>query len=242
MRIGIIHLGDICNILISSSLNKGLLKQYKDADITWIVDNSECASIFQYTKNCKAVLASEFLHTEYEPFDILINLSPNVHPADPVLKYKEFIGFNGSEESLVYYEVIYGNRKTSMNPFQVYYRLAGMKWRGEGYGIVYYPKTRVKKDWVAVAIDRNKLRHYVNDNLVAKNAFRMLLLPYKKNVYRRMDEINRCSFIITDDLLTLHLSLFLRKQVHFLETFQLNSEPELFGNGVIYPVPKQIVI
>jgi len=62
-------------------------------------------------------------------------------------------------------------------------------------------------------------------------------IPYKKNIFKRMDEINRCKKIITDDFLTLHLSLYLRKYVYFLQTLPSNTKIELFKNGEIHQVP-----
>jgi hypothetical protein len=189
----------------------------------------------------RVLLAHEFLNNPMDEADVVVNLTPAIHPADPALKFKKFIGFNGEDEDASdYHEVLHGTRKTNMNIFQVYFRLAGMTWRGEGYGVTYYPKTRTRKNSVAIAIAHAKLRHYVNDNL-DPGAFRLALVPYKRNVFKRLDEINRCAHVMTDDLLTMHLSVMLRKKVHFLETIPLNTRPEFFGNGEIYRVPPKIV-
>ena len=66
-------------------------------------------------------------------------------------------------------------------------------------------------------------------------------IPYKKNIFKRMDEINRCKEIITDDLITFHLAMSMRKYVYYLETFPLTTRLELFGNGEICKVPMNII-
>lgn len=241
MKIYVLNLGDVQECLVSSSLNRGLLRKYGRHDLTWVVKGEEEKSLFQYTQGLRVLLAHEFLNNLMDEADIVVNLTPAIHPADPALKFKKFVGFNSEDEDASdYHEFIHGSRKTNMNVLQVYFRLAGMTWRGEGYGITYYPKTRTRKNSVAIVIDHSKLRHYVNDNLSA-DAFKLVLVPYKRNVFKRLDEINRCVHVITDDLLTMHLSVMLKKKVHFLETIPLNTKLEFFGNGEIYKVPTKIV-
>jgi hypothetical protein len=85
------------------------------------------------------------------------------------------------------------------------------------------------------AVNAN-LRNYVLDNLEVDDK-KLWYIPYKKNIFKKMDEINRCKKVITDDLLTLHLALSLRKYVYYLETYPHTLRLELFKNGQIYPVP-----
>lgn len=241
MKICVIHLGDICDCFIASSINKGFLRKYRDAEITWVVQGDDQRSLFDFTKGVKSIGTPDFLNGSFVQYDLLVNLAPAIHPSDPVLNCaKKVIGFNFDENSAEYYEILHANRKTAMNAFQIYFRLAGMTWRGEGYGISYYPKSRSKENTAAIAIDHAKLRHYVNDH-IAVDTLKMALVPYKKNIFRRMDEINRASYVITDDQLTMHLGIFLRKYVHFLETIPMNTQPEFFGKGKIYKVPAKIV-
>ena len=120
--------------------------------------------------------------------------------------------------------------------FQLYYKLAGLKWKGEGYDIGYYPKTRTKKNRAGIAVANSNLRSYILNELKLDNSS-VWNLPRKKNILRKMDEINKCKRIITDDIIIFHLALSLRKYVHFLKTFPLNFNLELFKSGEIYDVP-----
>ncbi len=239
MKICVVHLGDICDCFVASSINKGLVKKYGDADITWIVQGDEQRSLFDFS-DVSAMKMSDILHKPIQKYDLLINLSPHVHPADPAISADSLVGFNFSSSSKNYYNIIHGNSTTKMNLFQVYFKLADLTWKGESYGITYFPKSKARKDVAGVAIDHAKLRHYVNDH-IEMDTLRMMLVPYKKNIFKRMDEINKASYVITDDQLTMHIGIFLRKYVHFLETMPMNARPEFFGKGKIYKVPSQIV-
>lgn len=240
MRICVLHLGDICDCLVASSINRGFLYKYGNCDITWVVQGEDQSSLFKYTPNVRSVLMSHFMRQPKEDFDLLVNLSPTIHPADPVVSAKELLGFSFKENSAEFYDILHGNRRTQMNIFQVYFKLAGLIWRGEGYGVNYYPRSKVRRNSVAISVDHAKLRHYVIDNL-SVDTIRTMLIPYKKNIFRRMDEINRCTSVITDDQLTMHLGLFLRKYVHFLEAIPMNTQPIFFGQGYVYTVPSKIV-
>ena len=239
MRICVVHLGDICDCFVASSVNRGLVKKYNNAEITWIVQGDEQCSLFEFS-DVTAKKMSDILQEPIQKYDLLVNFSPHVHPSDPVLSADRFVGFNLNSNSKDYYNIIYGNSSTKMNWFQVYFRLAELAWKGESYGITYFPKSKTRKDIAGVAIDHAKLRHYVNDH-IEMDMLRMMLVPYKKNIFKRMDEINKASYVITDDQLTMHIGIFLRKYVHFLETMPMNARPEFFGKGKIYKVPSQIV-
>ena len=60
-------------------------------------------------------------------------------------------------------------------------------------------------------------------------------------MFRKMDELNKCGKIITDDFATLNASLFLRKESHFLKAVPHNMKIEMFGSGNIYNIPRGIV-
>lgn len=243
MKICVILLGGTEDCLPASSVNLGFFKKYNKPEITWIVHGEEEKKLLSFSNFVKkAYTANDITNSKVanEEFDLLVNFTLSLHPSDPFVNAKEIVGFNFEKDSSKYYEILYNNKPTKMNLFQVYYRLAGLKWRGEGYGIQYFPKTKAKKDRAAIAVDNLKLRYYIEDRLDLEG-MRLSTIPYKKSIMKRMDELNKFSHIITDDLLTLHLSVYLRKFVHYLETVPLNTNMEFFGNGRLYQVPSKIV-
>jgi hypothetical protein len=240
VKVLIVHLGTIAQTLPATSIVKGLLKKAKDLSVTWVTGEESNKYIFKYNKNIDKVISFNELQEIDEVFDVLINLHPKFpHEKCKNLKIKDAFDYGFSDNFKNFVEVINGEECSNMNVFQMYYKLSGLTWRGEGYNIGYYPKSRSKRHRAGLAVAHANLRGYVNDNL---NLDKMKIwhIPYKKNIFKKMDEINKCSKIITDDFVTLHLALYLRKYVCFLKTFETSTKIELFGNGEIYEVPKSI--
>ena len=239
MKICVIHLDDLSSCIVATSINKALRSKYKDAEIVWITNNDISKQILRYSKLINNTLDPKDINSSIE-CDILINLSPSFHPSDPLIAAKETVGFGFDSRSSEFYGILFNSKKTEMSEFQVYYRLAGLKWKGEGYGLHYYPKTRERKNRAGIAISHPKLRDYVEKNLDL-NGFKVVSLPYRHNIFKRMDEINSCEHIITEDKLTMHLSIYLRKYVHMLQIYEHSTRLEFFGNGRSYNVPTRFI-
>lgn len=226
-------------ILPATCLNKAFKFKFKSANvkITWVVSDDEASRLLSHSPLVHSVRSPQSIEGE---FDLLVNLSPSVHPSDPAFVATEKIGFNFSSNTDKTYDILHGSAQTDKSPFQIYCNLAGLAWKGEGYGIHYYPQSKSKKNRCGISVAHAKLRRYVEDHLNLEG-LKVCVLPYKRNAMKQMDEINRCFHIITDDLETMHLSVYLRKFVHYLETLPTNTRPEFFGQGRIYQVPKSIV-
>jgi hypothetical protein len=237
-KICVVHLGSLLEVLPATSLFYGLRKKYENPQITWIVSD-QVKHLFKYTKDVFVFAPSE-ASQQSVLYDLVINLSPNVHPADPFFVYRDFIGFNGNPDTTDIYQVLYGQRKTKMNQFQPYFRLAGLVWRGEGYGIRYFPKNKTKKDSLGIAITHDKLQQYLYNGISGGNEFRTELCDVTGDIFTRLDSLNKFDSVLTNDLLTANFSLFLRKELHFLETRQLSFNLEIFNSGRVYRVPEEL--
>ena len=237
MRILIFHLGPIAEVIIASSLNKGLMQLYSSPDVEWVVDNQNAKEILSTTENVKHVYLVKDFCLKYfgDSFDILVNLSEPDSRTD-IVRAKKKMGFGFNDRSKKYHGVLFGDNKIDMNLFQIYYRLAGMTWHGQGYDLCYRPKMRSKKKRTGLAIANANLRNFIKDNLDLEMS-NLWIVPYKKNLFKRMDEINRCRSVITDDWITLNLALYLQKNINFLQTFPTNFNIELFGKGEAFEVP-----
>ena len=221
-------------------------KCYNNPKITWIVKDDINKSLLEYSDNIdKIVTCQDFIEKPFSDYEVFINLHPLFNPTNQIseefgLTFSKTYGFYQNKESLFFDEILYGNKQTSMNMFQIYFKLAGMLWKGEGYDINYFPKTKSKKNRAGIAVAHANLRNYIIENIDLES-MKTWIVPYKKNVFKYMDEINRCKQIITDDTLTLHLALYLRKKVHFLQTINDNIKIELFGQGKIYYVQSSVI-
>ncbi len=240
MKILITNLGTTVDNITSSSVLKRLKRRLESTDITWCVKTKDDKNVFKHNQSIQKVISLEELMNLEETFDLLINLDPFLpHKICNKVKIINTLGFGFNEDVNSFESVINGDKQMKgMSAFQMYYKLAGMTWKGEGYDIGYYPRSRSKKNRAGIAVANANLRNYLTDE-IELGSMKLWHIPYKKNVFKRMDEINKCSKIVTDDMLTLHLSLALRKYVYFLKTNPINTKIEFFGNGEIYEVPKR---
>jgi hypothetical protein len=113
--------------------------------------------------------------------------------------------------------------------------MCNLTWRGEGYDLSYYPKNRNKDFKTGIAIKEINLRQYVKNNLKLKLS-EMCTIPMRENILKKIDEINRCSNIVTDDLFVVHAGIALRKNVEFLDINGLSPKFEFFGRGNCYRI------
>ena len=240
MKILITNLGTTIDNLASSCILRRLKKRIEATNITWCVKTKDDKRIFRHNQTIDNVICLEELISLEETFDLLINLNPFLpHKICNKIKIIDTLGFCFNEEVESFESVIDGDKQMNgMNVFQMYYKLAGMTWKGEGYDIGYYPRSRSKKNREGIDVAHANLRNYLTEEL---SSMKLWQIPHKRNMFKRMDEINKCSKIVTDDTLTLHLALSLRKYVYFLKTIPTNTKIEFFGNGEIYEVPRKVL-
>jgi hypothetical protein len=238
MKILIVHLGHTSQLLPATSVIKPIAKKAENPDITWVVNSEKNKYIFKYNKLVNRVISFDELQKIDEIFDVLINLHPRFpHKNCKELKIKNAFDYNFENEFKNFVDIIVGEKQTNINIFQLYFKLAGLTWKGEGYNVKYYPKTKSKKNRVGMAVAHANIRNYITEELDIKKIW---YIPNKKNIFKKMDEINRCNKIITDDMTTFHLAMSLKKYVYFLRTIQSNIKLELFGNGTVFNVPNYI--
>lgn len=236
MNICVINLGKIEDCFISSVINQGLVKKYPDSNIDWLVGCESTKQLMSFSKNIRHVFLPS---DQMSSYDLFINLTPFFHPSDPLVSNAQIIGFNTSDKK-EFYDILYGNKKTKMNIFQVYFNLLDMTWRGEGFDIKYYPKNRQKKGYTGLLTSNINLRNFLKEKLEL-NKMKVSQIPFRKNIFKKMDEINRYEFVITDDWFSMNLSIALKKQVHYLKVFPINTKLEFFNNGYIYEIPTSVV-
>lgn len=223
--------------IASTSLIKALHKIYDNLSLDWATSqNSYC--LFQHNPRIRDVMAG--YGPFYNHYDIVINLTPTKEACSVMnnIKANKKIGFGETSGNIVYLneeaeeglKVLKYDYISERNILQILFRIAGLRWKGEGYDLTYYPKNKMKKNKTGIAIRDDDLRQYVKNNLNLKNSD-IWHVPLKKNLLKRIDEINRCKRIVTDDLFTVHVSIAMRKHVEFIDKKRLNINMEFFGNG-----------
>jgi hypothetical protein len=244
LKILICNFGSITDNIVSTCILKKIQKKGTDLDITWGTFYKDEKYIFKYNKNITQVLSFDSLGKKDMFFDLLINLHPSLVKEElDNITVKDAIGFNFDERLDKWKNIFRGDnieQKYDTSLLKIYSRCLGSSWSGEGYDIGYYPRSKSKKNRVGVAVSNSNLKTYIHDKLDVEES-RIWRIPYKKNIFKKMDEINKCDKIITDDQLTFHLSMYLKKYVYFLETIPLNVNLETFGRGEIHRVPLSMV-
>jgi hypothetical protein len=237
MNILIIHLGTPCECLIATSLIKAISRLYDRPSIYCLAQTNECTSIFSATHSVRKSYkwGKEPNGFFNQLFDKVFMLSPRIKIEEKSIQTREIFGFGTSSRSDEFEEYMLGTKKTRKNLFQIYFNLAEMTWRGEGYDIKYYPRSRAKKTKIGIYITNPNLKNYVTKQLKLDEN-KLWKICHKQDFFRKMDEANKYGTIITDDFTTLNVALCLRKDVHFLKTFDTGTKIELFGNK-LYNVP-----
>lgn len=240
MKIAIAHLGSLTQSIPASSIVKMFSKFKFPIKITWI-SLPEYSYAFKNNKYInRSISLIDFLQKK-DKYDLFINLFP-VFPIKEIENKTDYAMGLLCDNDLTNLEKCLLNieKNDNLNIFQIYYSILGIAWKGEGYGLSYFPQSKNKKNRIGVSVANANLRNYVSDHLKTDNA-KLWHIPYKKNIFKKMDEINKCEKIITDDLLVLHLSLYLRKYVYFLKTFPLFHKIEFFNSGEIHNVKLDII-
>jgi hypothetical protein len=208
-------------MLVQMSMLIGLKKQYPESKIIWIGEPS-LFDLVRYNKRvhkCLSIHESsslDILPTFFHA-DICINPSQRkqMQRFTGLVAAKKLFGFgqNGPVDGNAEFfgKIINGEISTNKSILDLYYGLAGMKWKGEGYGLSYYPRTKQNQETGI----------YLEDN-------QNFSVP--KKLFGCFDTINRFSEIVTDDLFVLHASLALRKKTVFVSD-PLPYKIYFFNNG-----------
>ena len=244
-KIAITHLGTPYECFVSTSVLKGLKRVFKHFEVHVIVAGKASEAIFKYNRKIRNCHISSHAEKELqnENFDLLINLHPGFSEGTHFeIKASEKRGFGFTEGWEKQYDILYGDKRTKRNVFQVYSDLAEITWRGESYDFHYHPKTHCKAKRVGLAVAHAGIRNYIQDRLRFDEA-QLWNVPFKKNLFKKIDELNRCQDIVTDDFFVMHLAIFLRKNVYFLQTIQPKTKYEFFRTKhQVIKIPEPIII
>jgi hypothetical protein len=237
MKIAIIIFEEPWFVLASTSLINGLVNTYKNAEIFFFVD-AQSYSLLQYNKNI--TLLSGYDYASDIEFDLVINYTQTIESClfANSLKSKKILGFTHANNQTIsvnsdaqdFIDIILHKNITTKHVLQLIYRVANMRWRGQGYNLAYFPQSKKNKHKTGVLIKNDKLKTYICENLHLEYS-KLQTLSLKENLFRQIDEINKCTNIITDDLFVCHAAIWLRKNVQFLDTNNLGYKIEFFGTG-----------
>lgn len=240
MKLMLVQPENINDCLIVTSLLKIFNKDYDIIDV--LVNDKNCASIFRFNKEINKVYIINKLPNNIEniEYDKVINFSPAF--SDNIINFNsnDKSGFNYDLNINKCYQMLYCNKKTDKNIYQIYFNVAGLNWKGERPNFKYFPRNKLERDKIGLCLVNKNLKDYVMNKLKLSNS-KLWIIPPKKNILKRSDYLNVCPSIITDDFLTMNLSINFNKEVFFLKTLPYNFKIENFNQGEIFTVPYNII-
>jgi len=210
----IVHSGQMYEAFPLMSLLIGIKKKYHAIKILW-VGKKEYFDLVKFNKRIVEVLDIDKCYdlislTDFYGSDICINPSQNKNARKftSLTNAKKTFGFNEkgavSRDAEFFHKIMSNEVTTNKTILDLYYNLAGLQWKGEGYGLSYYPKTKQSK----------KTGVYLNNKDESIKGERIKM---PKELFSQLDVLNQFDNIITDDLFVTHASLALRKQVTCLQ-------------------------
>lgn len=242
MNIAIINHEDPWMVLASTSLITRIKKDYPKSNI-YFFSNQESVPFLLF--NNQVTVSNGYVCDFDCEFDYAFNLSPKIESCNLLLnlKAKVKMGFTenlgkidfANKEAEYFYRVLNKEKKTDKNIFQLMYKACGMTWKGEGYNLCYYPRNKTNKNITGVITEKEDLKNFLISNLSLKES-KLCSMPFRSNILKKIDEVNRCMNVVTDDLFILHASIALRKNVQFLDLDGLCFNTEFFGRGSYYRV------
>ena len=225
-KIVIIQYGNDDEVFPLLSLVIGLQKEYPDSNIIWAGDPS-LSELIRYNKRINRFINIEQEFT-MQTLQIVFGAEICVNTSSYSLakqfasnvNSKNIIGFDKggptSRQSEFFKNVISGKISTNKTALQLYYDLVGLRWRGEGYGLSYYPKVRQTDQRGAF------MTLYDEPDDCSK-------IKMPKEALDKLDTLNRYAEIVTDDIFSAHASVALRKKCTLISN--VPYQMEFFGRG-----------
>jgi hypothetical protein len=233
----IIQNGTVPDAMLSTSLISRFAKENR----VHVVTNETVGGIYHFM-NIARLDMFPYVNLA-DRYDLAVNVNPD--PLGGALlnrvnaRQKRGFGFDGDRVVFLdraadlYYRARHLGIPTESSLFQLLYGLAGQTWRGEGYSLTYRPQRKQAKTVTGLAIRNPKLRKYLLANLDV-NGQRMVVTPFKQNILKQIDEINKCKRLVTDDDGCMHIGVSLRKQVEYILKRPPVYKVEMFGMGNLH--------
>lgn len=245
MKIIVLHEGPRELSLAMTSLITGLRKKYRPNQITWVT-NVENLVFFRHQKDVTPLTVDDRIPDQ--EYDLVVNYggSADLFALSSRLRARKFLGLYGEESTFSsdnasdaqhVYQVLYENKTTKQNVFQIVYQMADLVWRGESYAVKYFPRRKAREGHTGLAVRNQTVRQFLRTRLEADGEV-MLHVPVKQDPLKQFDEVNVCENVITDDPFVMHVAVALRKHVEFLLYDIPPTRLEFFGNGFCHFVPE----
>ena len=212
----------------------GMISHFKN-DFVHCITDQWSSGIFKFSKVSKISTLDDPLLEEH--YDLAVNFGITKESSEifNTIKADSKNGYsysNGnilflSKEADLHYRARHLGIPTDHNLFQLTYGLANIPWKGDGYNLKYYPRNK-QENVVGINIFQKSLK----DKIISMD-YEYINVPFKKNILKQIDEVNKCKKLITDNEGSMHIGLALRKKVEFLSVKRIPYKVEMFSSGSV---------
>ncbi len=164
------------------------------------------------------------------------------------IKCKEYVGYKISDNQIgfcghgldIFFKCYCLKSNCNLNILESFFNIFDLKWNREGFDVGYKPKSRPSESRDGIAISNSNLRSFVKTNLF-NNGEKLWHIPIRQDPLKCIDEVNKCSNIVTDNIFYAFIGSFLRKKIIFLVEDGCLFNPNVFDDTVIQRVSTQVL-
>jgi len=219
-----------------SSLVQGFRKVYKDVNFNIYFHDNKYNFLYDKENDLKITNNIEDINNSRS--DLVVNLSYSVIGIDYNFYSNKTIGFIGegdktcctSRSCIDLFNHIYIRKKNEKNIYELLFDIVGIDWCGEKPFISYKSKSKTKHNTTGISVKNEDIRHYIKSNLKLDLTKRWHV-PIRQNPQKFVDEISKCSMLITDDIFASFVGISERKYTYYLDYEKESLNMIFFGKG-----------
>jgi heptosyltransferase-2 len=231
-----------------------LLHLFKNDEIVWVTTKMNGIFLPQKMDNLKIVSIDEFNPNEWGEFSMVVSLEDDLRCASLAssVKTKELIGIYLDGDSIQYTAVdttwfdmglvsVHGKTKAdelkqlNTSTYQMMlFNMFGKEFKGEEYFIREDVLANPKKNLIGLekrAGDRWPTKVWNNydqlQNKLEELGYEVFCFENRENIKEYIQDISKCSIVVSGDTLTMHLALALK--IPSVGIFTCTSPSEIFG-------------
>jgi|TARA_Y100000310_G_scaffold314355_1_gene363625 hypothetical protein len=232
--------------MLISAVIKPLRVRLPSASIEVISGCDLCRKLLSYIPGITDVTGQVSL-SEYDKFYCFDDRISNLVKYKNI-KCKEYVGYKMENNTIEFHKDELSSFfncyclkfDCSENILDSFFNIFGLNWNREGFNINYKPRSRSSNSRDGIAISNGNLRSFVKSNLF-NNGEKLWHIPIRQDPLKCIDEVNKCSNIVTDNIFYAFLGSFLRKKVIFLVEDGCSFNPNIFDDTVIQNVSSQVL-
>ena len=221
--------------MLISSIIPRLRKDFSNSSIEVFSDSDYCRKFLAHIPGISDISSNIILNEYDKVFCFDDSVSHLIEYRD--IKCKEYIGYTFSENQIhftckaveKFFNCYCLKSGCDDNILSSFFNAFGFSWNKEGFNISYRAKSKSKDDRSGVAISNDNLRSFVKMSMFSHGE-KLWHIPIRQDPLKCIDEVNKCSNIVTDNIFYAFVGSFLRKKIIFLVEDGCSFSPDIFND------------